>query len=269
MRANEVLITKPRNPSRQVHILEAEICPTDEQMVASRSSMLSVGLIASTQAFTLQAPCAPTHGAVRSSSAVMEAEPLFSAETSRRAVLAALLGAGVGAGATPAFAGYVTNLGIETTNPKDADIDDEVLASKAVQDGLANIKKYKSAASSLKGMFDSDTAMNMIPTIRKEFDFSKVRDDLNVVSTVFDDTTQLTVDRVARGYATLPIQALNIHHRTVSPRAPSPAHRLLTRMCRRATLSLSQHPVRPHRARKRFAPQEGGDEPHAQEDRHS
>merc|ERR1740138_1577676 len=128
----------------------------------------------------------------------MSDEPLFTPETSRRAVLAALLGAGIGAGATPAFAGYVTNLGIETTSPKDADVDDEILASTAVQNGLKNLKSYKSAASSLKGSFDSDTTMNLIPAIRKEFDFSKLRDDLNVVTTVFDDTTQLTVDRLAR-----------------------------------------------------------------------
>jgi len=125
-------------------------------------------------------------------------EPLFSAETSRRAVLAALLGAGIGAGATPAFAGYVTSLGIETTKPKDADIDDELLESKAVQAGLANLKGYKSSAASLKATFLSDTNAQLIPTIRKEFDFSQLRNDLNVVATVFDDTTQLTTDRIAR-----------------------------------------------------------------------
>jgi len=125
-------------------------------------------------------------------------EPLFSAETSRRAVLAGLLGVGVGAGATPAFAGYVTSLGIETTKPADADVDDELLKSKPVQDGISNIKAYKSAAASLKSQFSKDSSMNLIPSIRKEFDFSKLRTDLNVVSTVFDDQTQLTTDRISR-----------------------------------------------------------------------
>jgi len=129
---------------------------------------------------------------------LMAEEPLFSAETSRRAVLAALLGAGVGAGATPAFAGYVTSLGIEPTKPSDADTDEELLASKAVQDGLTNIKSYKSTAAKLKVTFEQDTTANLIPTIRKEFDFSALRNDLNVVTTVFDDTTQLTTDRLAR-----------------------------------------------------------------------
>ena len=58
--------------------------------------------------------------------------------------------------------------------------------------------KYKNAAKTLKGAFEKDTGMQLIPTIRKEFDFSKLRDDLNVVTTVFDDDTQLTTDRLGR-----------------------------------------------------------------------
>jgi len=82
--------------------------------------------------------------------------------------------------ASPAWAGYVTSLGIETTKPKDAEIDDELLASKEVQTGLSSIKAYRSAAAALKVQFDADSAMQLIPVIRKEFDFSKLRDSLNV-----------------------------------------------------------------------------------------
>ena len=46
--------------------------------------------------------------------------------------------------------------------------------------------------------------MQLIPVIRKEFDFSKLRDDLNVVATIFDDQTQLTTDRASRAYAAAP-----------------------------------------------------------------
>jgi len=92
----------------------------------------------------------------------------------------------------------VTSLGIETTKPKDADVDGELLASKEVQSGLSAIKNYRSAASTLKAQFEADNAMQLIPVIRKEFDFSKLRDSLNVVTTVFDDTTQQTTDRVSR-----------------------------------------------------------------------
>jgi len=117
---------------------------------------------------------------------------------SRRAALAGALGVALGVGAKPAFAGYVTSLGIETTKPEDAERDAELLATKEVQKGIENIKAYRDAAKSLKSTFSSDTNCALIPTIRKDFDFSKVRDDLNVVSTVFDDQTQLTVDRLSR-----------------------------------------------------------------------
>ena len=175
--------------------------------------MLSVttSLLASAHGFALQGSvganemmCAATQQPRSLAPPLMSSEPLFSAETSRRAVLAALLGAGVGAGAMPATAGYVTSLGLETTKPTDADVDDELLASRAIQGSLNSLKKYKATAASLKGAFFKDTTMQLIPTIRKEFDFSKLRDDLNVVTTVFDDTTQLTVDRLSRRYTPLP-----------------------------------------------------------------
>merc|ERR1719453_3061676 len=156
-------------------------------------------LISFVQGYAPQHACRPAAArSARSSAPQLREEPMFSAETSRRAILAAMLGAGVGAGATPAFAGYVTSLGIETTKPSDADVDDELLASKPVQDGLTNLKSYKSSASKLKTIFEADTSVALIPTIRKEFDFSKLRDDLNVVTTVFDDQTQLTTYRLAR-----------------------------------------------------------------------
>ena len=69
---------------------------------------------------------------------------------------------------------------------------------RQVQDGLAQLKTFKSSASALKSSFNGDTNMVLIPTIRKDFDFSKLRDSLNVVTTVFDDTTQATTDRLGR-----------------------------------------------------------------------
>ena len=49
--------------------------------------------------------------------------------------------------------------------------------------------------------FTKQTNADLIPIIRKEFDFAKLRDDLNVVTTVFDEDTQLTIDRASRGCA--------------------------------------------------------------------
>lgn len=119
--------------------------------------------------------------------------------TSRRAVLrSATLAAAATSAASPAWAGYVTSLGITPTKPQDAEADSDLLASKEVQKGLENLKSYKSAAAGLKAKFESDKNMPLIPVIRAQFDFSKVRDDLNVLTTVFDENTQLTTDRFSR-----------------------------------------------------------------------
>ena len=115
----------------------------------------------------------------------------------RRAVLAAALGLGA-SGAAPAWAGYVTSLGIVTTSVKDAERDDELFATKQVQDGVAGLKGYQATAKSLQATFQKDTNMALIPVIRKEFDFAAVRDNLNIISTIFDDQTQLTIDRQNR-----------------------------------------------------------------------
>jgi hypothetical protein len=106
---------------------------------------------------------------------------------------AALLGA-----ARPASAGYVTSLGIETTKPKDAELDDDLLKTKKVQDSVKALMTYKSAALELKAQFLKNTNMELIPIIRKAFDFGNVRNDINIATTVFDDTTQLTIDRINR-----------------------------------------------------------------------
>lgn len=145
---------------------------------------------------------------------------------SRRAALAGVAGAVIGLGGQPVTAGYVTSLGIETTTPKDADIDDELLATKGVQDAIKNLKGYKSAASGLKGQFDSNTDLELIPSIRKEFDFSQLRNDLNVASTVFDDTTQLTIDRLSRSYAASLLACPCTCFRWAAPASPRGWHRV-------------------------------------------
>ena len=79
----------------------------------------------------------------------MLAEKLgLSPETNRRAVLAAAAGAIMGVGARPVFAGYVTNLGLATTAPKDADIDQDLLSSRPVQASLAHGSRTVTTAAS-------------------------------------------------------------------------------------------------------------------------
>jgi len=117
----------------------------------------------------------------------------------RRAILSRGAAAALSVvGARQALAGYVTSLGIEVTKPKDAEKDDELMASDGVKKSLENVKGYKTFAGGLRAKFATDSNMQLIPSIRSEFDFSKVRDDLNVLTAVFDDQTQLTTDRISR-----------------------------------------------------------------------
>merc|ERR1711871_1900788 len=99
-------------------------------------------------------------------------------EQSRSAVLAGIAGAVIGVGASPVNAGYVTNLGIATSDPKEAELDEDLLKTREVQQGISNIRGYKKAAGALQKQFSVNTDVPLIPTIRKYFDLSKLRDDL-------------------------------------------------------------------------------------------
>merc|ERR1719453_2351596 len=165
-------------------------------MASSRSLLCFVGTAAG---FAPQPAWRP-ESAVTRGSARMDSSPFdLDSETSRRAVLAAAAGAVIGVGAQPAFAGWSGySLGLETTSPKDAERDDDLLNTNKVQTSLKNIIKYQSSAVDLRTQFSKNKDMALIPPIRKAFDFSQLRDDLNVVGSVFDDTTQSTLDRIAR-----------------------------------------------------------------------
>lgn len=139
-------------------------------------------------------------GSVRAPAGAQRAGRAVAAEgMDRRSAVATGLGA-LGLGLSqPASAGFVTSLGLEVTKPSDADIDDDLLKSRPVQKSLENLRTYKKNAAALKQQLAKTPDMELIPTIRKQFDFAAIRDDLNVATTVFDDQTQLTIDRLSRG----------------------------------------------------------------------
>lgn len=120
---------------------------------------------------------------------------------SRRSVLSTFASAAAATYSSPAWAGYAgegASLGLRKTKPEDAEKDDELLATKEVKKALYNLKNYRTAAKALKAKFDKDNNLALIPIIRKEFDAGDVRDNLNVVTTIFDDETQKTIDRIDR-----------------------------------------------------------------------
>ena len=75
------------------------------------------------------------------------------------------------------------------------------------------------ARAAAQATFDKDNNMQLIPVIRKDFDFSALRDDLNVVATIFDDQTQLTTDRASRSCAA-PLLPAPRRHPDSRPRGP-------------------------------------------------
>lgn len=120
---------------------------------------------------------------------------------SRRSVLSTFASAAAATYSTPAWAGYAgegASLGLKTVKPKDAEKDDELLATKEVKKALYNLQNYRTAATRLKAKFDADNNLALIPIIRKEFDAGNVRDELNMVTTIFDDDAQKTIDRIDR-----------------------------------------------------------------------
>jgi len=84
-------------------------------------------------------------------------------------------------------------------NPKDAIIEDEVLASSAVQNAIKDIKAYSNLVGEMKQALAQNSQVNLGPVIRKQFDFGKLRSDLNTLNTAFDEDTQRGTDRLIRG----------------------------------------------------------------------
>lgn len=84
-------------------------------------------------------------------------------------------------------------------NPKDAIIDDEVFRSSSVQNALKDVQNYSSLVAEMKSALGTNSQVNLGPVIRKSFDLSKLRADLNTFNSAFDEETQRGTDRLIRG----------------------------------------------------------------------
>lgn len=83
-------------------------------------------------------------------------------------------------------------------DPSEAILDDEVFATAAVQDALKQVKGYSALVTEMKSALASNDQVNLGPTIRKQFDFSKLRADMNTLNSAFDEDTQRGTDRLIR-----------------------------------------------------------------------
>merc|ERR1712194_701112 len=84
-------------------------------------------------------------------------------------------------------------------DPKDAIVDDEILASKVVQDAVKSVKNSLALVCEMQAALEKNDQVNLGPVIRKQFDFGKLRADLNSLNTAFDEDTQRGTDRLIRG----------------------------------------------------------------------
>lgn len=86
----------------------------------------------------------------------------------------------------------------EVLDPKEAIVDSDILASSAVQNALQGVKAYLSAVQSIQEALEKNPQADVGPFLRKEFDFAKLRTDLNTLNTAFDEDTQRGTDRLIR-----------------------------------------------------------------------
>eukprot|EP00977_Amphora_coffeiformis_P007300 scaffold1581_cov169-Amphora_coffeaeformis.AAC.36 len=125
------------------------------------------------------------------------------AEQSRKAFLAqaAGLSASLLAAPLPAFAAKYGSIGAGSSavlDPNEAEIDDDVLKSSAVQGALEKVKGYQSTVQKMKAALDSDDQANLKSYIVKELDFANLRNNLNVLNSAFEEDTQRGTDRLIR-----------------------------------------------------------------------
>jgi hypothetical protein len=86
----------------------------------------------------------------------------------------------------------------EVLDPKEAIVDADVLATSAVQNALSGVKSYLGAVKSIQEALEKNPQADVGPFLRKEFDFSKLRTDLNTLNSAFDEETQRGTDRLIR-----------------------------------------------------------------------
>jgi len=86
----------------------------------------------------------------------------------------------------------------EVIDPKDAIVDEDILKSGSVQNGIAAVRGYKQSVVDMKAALASDNQTDIGPKIRKDFDFSVVRTDLNAINAALDEDTQRGTDRIVR-----------------------------------------------------------------------
>lgn len=86
----------------------------------------------------------------------------------------------------------------QVIDPADAEVDDEIMASAAVQKAISKIRGYKQTVANIKASLDKNPQTNIKATILKELDFVDLRTTMNIMNTAFEEDTQRGTDRLIR-----------------------------------------------------------------------
>mmetsp|Transcript_6919 Transcript_6919/g.8977 ORF Transcript_6919/g.8977 Transcript_6919/m.8977 type:complete len:206 (-) Transcript_6919:244-861(-) len=81
---------------------------------------------------------------------------------------------------------------------KDAEVDQEILASAPVQKAVEQANSYQATVREMLQALSSDPQTNVKPYIVKNLDFSSLRETLNVVNTALEEDSQRGTDRLIR-----------------------------------------------------------------------
>jgi len=98
----------------------------------------------------------------------------------------------------PANAGWATGPGSAVIDPKEAIVDDDIFKTAPVQKALKSVKGYAATVSEMKKALIANSQVDLKPVIRKEFELSALRSELNTLNTAFDEDTQRGTDRLIR-----------------------------------------------------------------------
>jgi len=98
----------------------------------------------------------------------------------------------------PANAGWATGPRSAVIDPKDAIVEEEIFRTAAVQKSLKAVKKYSTTVAEMKKALAANSQVDLKSVIRKEFEFSALRSELNTFNTAFDEDTQRGTDRLIR-----------------------------------------------------------------------
>mmetsp|Transcript_6881 Transcript_6881/g.10141 ORF Transcript_6881/g.10141 Transcript_6881/m.10141 type:complete len:208 (+) Transcript_6881:117-740(+) len=151
-------------------------------------------LVASVGAFS------PSFAPVRTNTAINAEQMSRSAflQTSLTAAAATFVTLASPQEASAAKYGSVGRDSSAVLDPKDAIIDDEILATEAVQKSISNLKAYLNIVQKLKANVASNGQADIVPMIRTDLDFVALRGAMNTLTTAFDEDTQRGTDRLVR-----------------------------------------------------------------------